>query len=138
VVVFAYRKKWPDAAGLAVSVFGSAGVLFALKELIGRPRPLGPIPAYIETSFSFPSGHATLSIAFFAFLLWTVYGSMSPLWKRSGLISASIIILAIGFSRLYLGVHYLSDVLAGYILGGVFMALGIATVRKLRGRATSA
>ena len=138
MIIFAYRKRLPDAIGLAVSVFGSAGVLFVLKELVARARPSGPFPAYIETSFSFPSGHATLSIALYAFLLWAVYDAMPPLWKKMALSSASILILAIGFSRLYLGVHYLSDVLAGYLLGGIFVFLGIAAVKKLKQRVASA
>lgn len=136
-IIFVYRKKIPEAVGLLVSIAGSAAVVFILKELIAKPRPMYPIPAYIETSYSFPSGHATLAIALYVFLLWTIYDAMPSLWKKLTATSTVVLVLAIGFSRLYLGVHYLSDVVAGYLLGGIFVVVGIKITRKLREQPTS-
>lgn len=137
MIFLAYRGRWPEAAGLVVSVCGSAAAAYMLKELVARARPPFPFPAYVETSFSFPSGHAVLSIALYAFLLWAVYEAMPPLWRKMTLSSAAVLIIAVGFSRLYLGVHYLSDVLAGYLLGGIFVLLGTKVAKKLGQRVIS-
>ena len=86
------------------------------KLLIHRDRPSNP--AYIENSFSFPSGHAMVAVIFYGFLAYTLIRQMRK-WKYkvNVFFSSLIIILAIGFSRVYLGVHYVSDVWAGYLLG---------------------
>ncbi|MCR4281131.1 MAG: phosphatase PAP2 family protein [Candidatus Kaiserbacteria bacterium] len=138
VIIFIYRKKIPEAVGLLASVAGSAMAVFILKDLVARPRPMSPLPAYIETSYSFPSGHATLAIALYVFLLWAIYDAMPSLRKKLTVASTVVLVLAIGFSRLYLGVHYLSDVIAGYLLGGIFVVVGIKIATKLRERPTSA
>ena len=137
VIIFVYRKKIPEAAGLIASIAGSAATVYILKEIIARPRPISSIPAYIETSYSFPSGHAALAVALYGFLLWATYDAMPSLWKKLTVTSAGILILAIGYSRLYLGVHYLSDVVAGYLLGGIFVAVGIKITKKLKTPVTS-
>lgn len=132
-----YRKRWTLAAGLFLSVFGSYPALYIVKKLIARPRPDTYLNAYFENGFSFPSAHAALSVALYGFLLWLIWDSLSPVQKRIKAVAVSVLIIAIGFSRLYLGVHYLSDVLAGYLLGGIFVVVGIKITRKLRERPTS-
>ncbi|KKR52819.1 MAG: Phosphoesterase, PA-phosphatase related protein [Parcubacteria group bacterium GW2011_GWA1_40_21] len=97
---------------------------YILKLAIHRPRPLGGIVE--ETLFSFPSAHAVLSAAFYGFLIYLILqsGKNRP-FKFFGSASLLILIILIGFSRLYLGVHYLSDVMAGYLLGGLWLLAGI-------------
>lgn len=136
-IILAYRKRWTLIAGLFTSVFGSAAVAFVLKEFIARPRPGDPILTFIETSYSFPSGHATRSIALYVFILWLIYKIFPTGWRYIAAVAVTALVLAIGFSRLYLGVHYPSDVLAGYVLGGIFVLLGIAVAKKLERRITS-
>ncbi|MDO8482175.1 MAG: phosphatase PAP2 family protein [bacterium] len=136
-VVLAYRKRWFLAVGLLASVCGSIAATGILKMIIARPRPDAEIAVYLENTASFPSTHATLSIAFYGFLLWLFHDVLPPRWRKIEVGAVTVIVLAIGFSRLYLGVHYLSDVLAGYILGGIFVMLGIAIVKKLNRRTTS-
>src|SRR3989344_5988783 len=137
VIIFVYRKKIPEAAGLIASVAGSAAAVYILKELIARPRPMSSIPAYIETSYSFPSGHATLALALYVFLLWAVYDAMSPLWRKFTAVSVTVLGLAKENSGLYLGFHYLSDIVAGYLLGGIFVVVGIKIAKKLMAPVTS-
>ena len=131
VIILAYRRRWALVAGLCTTIIGSGAVAFILKDIIARPRPSASLFAIVETGFSFPSGHATLSVALYGFILWLVYGTLSPNRRYLMITATTILILAIGFSRLYLGVHYPSDVIAGYLLGGVFVLLGIKVAKYI-------
>lgn len=116
-------------AGLVTTLFGAVASVYVLKTFIAQARPGGLLPAISETSFSFPSWHAAASVAlygFIAFLLCRLY----PERKRAVTIVATILILLIGFSRLYLGVHFPSDVIAGYLLGGLWLYIGIRVTKK--------
>lgn len=119
------------AFGLAAAVAGAVTTGYVLKMLMARARPGGLIPAAIETSFSFPSGHATASLALFGFMTYLLC-KMFPARKSFLLIASAILIGSVGFSRLYLGVHFPSDVLAGYLVGGLWLLGGIEIVRHLR------
>lgn len=121
------------AFGLAATVAGAATMGYILKMLVARARPGGLLPAAIETSFSFPSGHATASLALFGFMTYLLC-KMFPAKKAFFLVASIILIGSVGFSRLYLGVHFPSDVLAGYLVGGLWLLGGIETVRYLRRR----
>ena len=117
-IILAYRKRWSLVFGLFTSIFGSAVTAYILKEMIARPRPEVAMQAYTaSTLYSFPSIHATLAVAFYVFIMWLIYGTLSATRKYLTIAAISIIILAIGFSRLYLGVHYPSDVAAGAVIG---------------------
>jgi membrane-associated phospholipid phosphatase len=105
-----------------------------LKGLIDRPRP--EAQHLVEAgSLSFPSGHAMSSIAFFGFLIYLVWRLISTLWVRWLLsLLLALLILLIGFSRVYLGVHYPSDILAGYAAGGACLAVFISIFTYVRYR----
>jgi len=119
-------KKRRDIIGLLVAITGS--MLFDVlgKLLIQRPRPEG-IAVYNENSFSFPSGHATIAIAFYGFITYYLVRHMK-IWqnKINFLFLGITVILAIGLSRLYLGVHFLSDIIGGYLLGLLWLLIGIS------------
>ena len=93
-----------------------------LKLLFQRPRP--DLAVYQFSDFSFPSGHATGAMAFFGIVTWIVLRNR---WLRPvpGVIASVTIVFLIGFSRLYLDVHYLSDVLNGYLVGALWLLGGI-------------
>ncbi len=115
--------------GLVTTLVGAGGTDFIMKALIERARPNGLIPATIETSSSFPSGHATFSMALYGFLTYFLckhYPKYSPLFITLG----SLLILAIAFSRLYLGVHFPSDVVAGLTLGALWLLIGIEVTKR--------
>ena len=118
-ILLAYRRRWNYVAGLAISIGVSGIITYALKEIIARTRPVG-IAAYIENGFSFPSGHATFVVAFYGFILWMLWMVFEPRQKKIAAIVFTALVILVGFSRLYLGVHYLSDVLAGFAVGGIF------------------
>ena len=116
-------------------VLGLAGGLNRwLKDLIERPRP-DALHLTEEGSLSFPSGHAMSSIAFYGFMIYLVWRLISTPWIRWVLtILLTFLILLIGFSRVYLGVHYPSDILAGYAAGGACLAVFISVFTYVRYR----
>lgn len=107
-----------------LTIGGSSLTSFCLKFLTQRVRPFGS--GYNEPFPSFPSGHATIAIALGGFLVYYLAQTLSPsLFKTVILTCLILLILGIGLSRLYLGVHYLSDVVVGYGIGGIWLLLGI-------------
>lgn len=131
------RRHFAYAQGLALS-FGTSFVATALlKLLVGRSRPPMEYWAYHESGNAFPSAHAALSLAFFGFLIYLIsLSDAHKVWRilTIGLLAA--LTAAIGFSRLYLGVHYFSDVIGGFLLASACLWLGITTTRILKARAT--
>ena len=131
-IFFVFRRQIPYAVGLAVSVFGAGGTALLLKELIRRARPDVTLQAYAETGFSFPSGHATLAAAFYGFLIYLVWRMMPAGHRRTVVLAVLTLIIAlIAFSRLYLGVHYLTDVMGWLLLGGLFAWIGSLVVTRM-------
>ena len=136
------RKNYLHIGAFFTSLFSGGILAILIKMIIKRPRPEWPFPVYIESSFSFPSGHATMAVilyGFIAYLLWhtstgSVQVSSTLLSARKirwiSTILAILIILVIGFTRLYLGVHYFSDVIAGYILGTLCLMGGIYMIKR--------
>ena len=117
VVFLAVFKHWKYIAqlGLVLILALSSNVL--LKEIINRSRPLGEHMVTVKT-LSYPSGHAMVSMAFYGFLIYLIaYFKMNKVLKVCLITILTILILSIGISRIYLGVHYPSDVLGGYIAG---------------------
>ncbi|KEF42572.1 MAG: hypothetical protein ER33_04715 [Cyanobium sp. CACIAM 14] len=128
---FLGRRRWREALMLLVSCTGALLLNQGLKVLFARPRP-ELWPALIrESSYSFPSGHALGSLVLFGFLA-AVLAHAYPHLARwiGGLVSA--LILLIGLSRLYLGVHYPTDVAAGYAVGALWLVLCLRVLRRLQ------
>lgn len=94
-----------------------------IKLIVQRPRP-EDINLVVETGFSFPSGHSMAAMAFFGLLVWLVWHYEKNRTQRLLCCTGfSIVILAIGLSRVYLGVHYASDVLAGFCISLAWLAI---------------
>ena len=109
-------------AGLAVIGLGNG-----FKELIGRARPdyhiLGPDP----TSLSFPSGHTLLAVVLGGIIVFLVNGMVKPPRLRQGIQAAVILmVLAMGASRVYMGVHWPSDVIGSFVFGGLALVMLVA------------
>jgi len=119
------RPPWIAAIALA----GSQLLVVTIKLLVARPRPETIFAVLTAGGYSFPSGHATSSLAAFGILAWltTTLTGHRPTqviaWTAAGLLAAGI-----GLSRIYLGVHYLSDVLAAWTLGAGWLAAIITTL----------
>lgn len=111
-----------------VSICGSTVFSTLGKHIWHRPRPLD-VAVYIEKSWSFPSGHAALSMALYGFLVYFFWKQFKRWNKKINALSFGfLMIVLIGFSRLYLDVHYLSDVWAGYLVGFFWLTIGIGLV----------
>ena len=94
-----------------------------LKTLVQRPRPEG-FRLIEETGFSFPSGHSMVAMAFFGLIVWLVWRYEANRRQRALLTLAfAVVIVMIGVSRIYLGVHYASDVLGGFCASLIWLAV---------------
>lgn len=102
-----------------------------LKSLLQRPRPTG-FRIINETGYSFPSGHSMISMAFYGFLIYLIYKNIkNKCLKFTLIISLFILIISIGLSRIYLGVHYTSDVFAGFLLSIAYLIFYCSVVDKI-------
>ncbi|PKN88396.1 MAG: hypothetical protein CVU46_01120 [Chloroflexi bacterium HGW-Chloroflexi-8] len=120
------KKNWRKLLLLFSAVAGGALLNLALKNIFQRTRPAIPGAYMAETGFSFPSGHSMISLVFYGVVAYLVLSYVkSKKWKAFIVAGALAICALIGFSRLYLGVHYLTDVLAGWAAGGLWLALCI-------------
>ena len=129
VIAFGWRRWLRDA------VFAIASLLVAwqasdfFKVYFARIRPPRQL-VFSESSYSYPSGHATLAIAFYGAWAFFIWRSPLPSLVRFFLVTGLVVlIVGIGWSRLALGAHYLNDVLGGYLLGFSFAALAVVASR---------
>ncbi len=122
IAVFLY-VRWRHAAGwLAVSMGGALALDLALKYAFHRPRP-EPFFGTAPHSYSFPSGHALCSFCFYAVLAGLIAARTRSLVVRVAVgVAAAALVIAIGVSRIYLGMHYPSDVIAGYLSAAVWVS----------------
>lgn len=104
----------------------SGFITYIIKIIVARERP-GINPLVIEKTYSFPSGHAMISILFFGTLLYII-NRENYKYKKVFNIIIPIYILSVGISRIYLGVHYFSDCISGYLIAGIILVL--LTVRR--------
>ncbi|SFK23474.1 undecaprenyl-diphosphatase [Halobacillus dabanensis] len=112
----------------AINMIGISSLTTFLKVTFGRERP-EILAEYDGTGFSFPSGHTTGSVVFYGFLIYVIV--VSPLKKAWKLLINSVLgllILLVGLSRVYLGVHFLSDVLGGFLFGLTWLLICIAAL----------
>jgi membrane-associated phospholipid phosphatase len=115
-------RRARTAALLAITMLGVAALDVALKQAFHRPRPVAFFGA-TPTSYSFPSGHAFGSLCFYGVLAAILVERVRRRVAKFCLwMAAALLIGMIGFSRIYLGVHYPSDVIAGYLAGAVWVA----------------
>jgi undecaprenyl-diphosphatase len=121
-----YKKRYNHSFSLAFGMGGGFILVWLLKNVIQRQRPINSL---VEVSgYSMPSGHATMSLIFFSLLIYFFKDKIKNKTLRILFISLNVLlILLIGFSRIYLHAHWISDVFAGYCLGIllVFIALKI-------------
>lgn len=101
-----------------------------LKRILQRPRP-EEFRIINENGYSFPSGHSMVSMAFYGFLIYLIYTNVKNKYLKWSLITIlGILIISIGVSRIYLGVHYTSDVLAGFLIAISYLIIYISIINK--------
>jgi undecaprenyl-diphosphatase len=131
LLVFKFRF---EAWGLLLSVAGGEALNRLIKLIIGRPRPAANLVEImqVERTQSFPSGHVTFYVCYFGFLFFLAYTHLprGSFARRAALTICALPILLIGFSRVYLGVHWPSDVLGAYLFGGLWLGFSLHVYRK--------
>ncbi|MEU9251811.1 phosphatase PAP2 family protein [Streptomyces sp. NPDC048270] len=117
---------------LAVAVVGATAVQQGLKALVGRERPQWPDPVDRAEFAAYPSGHAMTATVVCGLLLWLL-PRRTPRWAAAAAWAAAVVsVLGVGFTRIYLGVHWPSDVLGGWLLGVALVAVVAATAGPRR------
>jgi undecaprenyl-diphosphatase len=124
-----WSRRRPSAALFVLLAAVGESVLVRLaKELVGRERPSLPDPVATATGGSFPSGHAMGATAVWGAALIAVVWLVAPRWRRPLVVGVVVLVAAVGLTRVVLGVHYPSDVLAGHVLGAAWLAALMAVV----------
>jgi membrane-associated phospholipid phosphatase len=134
----AWRRRFRLAVFVVVTMVGNSLLNTLVKLAVHRSRPVLPNPVAHSTGLSFPSGHAQSAIVAYSVLLLVFLPALRGPWRRLAILLAILMVLGIGLSRVALGVHYVSDVLAGYVLGAAWVAAMTAAFnawRLERGRA---
>jgi undecaprenyl-diphosphatase len=133
-----WRHQWRPLILLAAAVIGAVALYDAVKLLVGRPRPPQTIWIGHFSAAAFPSGHATQTVAFYSVLAIILGAGRSPRVKLALWSAAAFVALVVGFSRIYLGAHWLTDVLGGYALGAFWAAVVMSVMLVASARAASA
>lgn len=123
-VLWLRRRTWRPLLMMGAAYLGAAGLYDIVKPAVARARP----PAALQVGgpdqgWAFPSGHATQTIAFYGMLAIVLIAWYAPRRRLLFAIGAALVTLVVGASRLYLGVHWLTDVLGGYALGLTWLAV---------------
>ncbi len=127
------RRQWYALLALVLTVSGGILLNVLLQSAFHRTRPQFSDPILTLTSYSFPSGHAMAATVFYGWLAALAVSRLSAWrWRVLAVVVVGVLILLIAFSRLYLGAHYLSDVLAAMAEGLAWLALCLTTVDTLR------
>lgn len=122
VVWLLWRRLWRLAVFTAVTVAGSSLLNSAVKALVHRTRPVVTHPFVHEAGASFPSGHAQAAIVGYGVLLLVFLPVLPVRWRRPVVAVAALLVVGIGFSRVALAAHYVSDVVGGFVLGAAWLA----------------
>ncbi len=134
---FLYKKNKSLSLDVAAIAISGNLVMYILKELFQRVRPLDPLIEPLR-NYSFPSGHSSSGFIFYGLLAWLIW--KSDIRTRYKYVLAGLLIffsLLIGFSRIYLRMHYASDVLAGFCVGFAWLAFSLWILNKLREKNSS-
>lgn len=130
---FIMKDKWFGIKVTAVA-FSSLFVMFALKIFFNRSRPKIPLLGEVP-GLSFPSGHAFMSFTFFGLLIYIINKQIKSVWIQLVLTLLCLgMIILIGLSRIYLRVHYLSDVMAGMALGLMWLVISLGILQYVEKR----
>ena len=119
---------------IGLSIFSNLVIITALNQLLKRvlqrPRPT-EYRIIEETGYSFPSGHSMVSMAFYGYLIYLIYKYVKNKYiKLISIVLLSLLICSIGISRIYLGVHYTSDVLGGFFISISYLVIYVSAVNK--------
>ncbi len=128
--LFIKKHRWYSIKVPVVAI-GSVTLMLLLKLFFSRIRPTSPLLEEVR-GFSFPSGHAMSSMTFYGLLIFLAFKYVPrPMWKWILILMLGALIFTIGLSRVYLRVHYASDVLAGFAMGIVWLVISLWATRRI-------
>lgn len=128
VLCFMFYKK--NRWFITFDLVGCTIVNQTIKHIVRRPRP-NVLRLVEESGYSFPSGHSMISVAFYGLVIYLIYKNVNNKYLKWTLITLlSLLILTIGFSRIYVGVHYFTDVIGGYLLALAYLIVYIYIYNK--------
>jgi len=126
LAVLLWRRRWRDAALWLAGTLGAAGLNVLLKSAFQRVRPEHLHGFTQELGWSFPSGHATGAMAVYGMLAYLLAGRAPPAWRQAMAMLAAGLIASVGYSRVMLQVHYLSDVIAAFAVTAAWLMTCVA------------
>lgn len=132
---FLYRRFWPELAMVVIAWAGEGALWLLLAPYFDRSRPVFAVPVWHQmTAPSFPSGHTMSAVMCYGLLAYLIVPRVKSGWGKTAVIMlAALVIVLVGFSRVFIGDHYLTDVLAGLALGIAWASL-VYTVIELIAR----
>jgi undecaprenyl-diphosphatase len=131
-VLWLRRRTWRPLLMMAAAFLGAAALYDIVKPAVGRARPAAALQVGgPDEGWAFPSGHATQTIAFYGMLAIVLTAWYAPRRRLLFALGAALVTVVVGASRLYLGVHWLTDVLGGYALGLTWLAV-VVTILLVR------
>ena len=128
IIIFSKKYRWFIAGNVVLTTL----VNQIVKHIVRRPRP-SVLRLVDESGYSFPSGHSMVSVALYGIIVYTIYKNVKNKYvKWISIVLLSLLVLFIGFSRIYVGVHYFTDVVGGFTLGLVVLIIYIDIYDKVK------
>jgi len=128
-VWFAARRQWRELTTVAIAIGGGLLLNVLMKHAFQRARPTFDEPLLTLASYSFPSGHVAASTVFYGLVVaWTFARTKRGLWRALALVGALAMVVLVAFTRMYLGLHYLSDVVAAFAEGVAWLAISLSAL----------
>lgn len=128
IVIFSKSYRWFIAGNVVVTTL----INQIVKHIVRRPRP-SVLRLVEESGYSFPSGHSMVSVALYGIIVYTIYKNVKNKYvKWISIVLLSLLVLLIGFSRIYVGVHYFTDVIGGFTLGLVVLIIYIDIYDRIK------
>jgi undecaprenyl-diphosphatase len=134
-VFFVMRRGWYRLVALVLTMAGGGLLNVLLKHFFHRQRPVFENPLVTISTFGFPSGHAMGATLLYGLLALIALRFVRRMWARAVIVAGAILLVAlIGLTRIYLGAHFLTDVLAAVAIGSAWLAFAWATAETFRKR----
>jgi len=133
VLWYSSRRGWLPLAGWLAALAGAEVLAWALKHAIHRERPIFEVAYATEPSFSFPSSHVLGALVGYGLIVYFVIClTRSRFWRTLAIAFGTVLVVAVGYSRLYLGLHFFSDVVGGLAAGAVWLTACITALEVAR------
>ncbi len=133
VILLSCKKQRPNTVAMFINIAIIVCANYLLKSFFVRVRPDAGLAIMQEVGYSYPSGHSSAAVAFYGFLVYMVCCTSLKKWAKACLsVLLSLMVLLVGFSRIYLGVHYATDVIGAYLYSLAFLIVFCFILSRLK------